>query len=169
MKLLIPLLIVFAVSCSSGQASQQTNEAQALASSVAQVSATGRVTDAANIISAEQEVAFSHRLASFEQATSHQMAIVTVRSLGGQDIAAFTQALANSWGVGRKDYNDGVVVLIAPNERRVRIAVGYGLEEALPDAVCQTILDQHMRPRFRKGDFEGGIEAGVSALINELS
>lgn len=97
------------------------------------------------------------------------MVVATVRTLGGQDIATFTRNLANAWGIGRKDYNDGVVLLVAPNERKARIAVGLGLEKALPDALCRQIMDEQMLPRFREGDLSAGIEAGVDALIARLS
>ena len=97
------------------------------------------------------------------------MVIVTVSTLGGRDVADFTRDLANSWGIGRKGHNDGVVLLVAPNERKVRIAVGYGLEKALPNALCQKIIDEQMLPRFREGDLPAGIEAGSRALIARLS
>ena len=95
--------------------------------------------------------------------------IVTVPTLDGQDIAVFTRNLGRHWGVGRKGHNDGVILLVAPAERKVRIAVGYGLEKTLPDAACQQILAQQVLPRFSKGDLPGGIPAGAEALIAKLS
>jgi uncharacterized protein len=129
----------------------------------------GRVTDAAGTLGPAQEAALSAKLEGLERLTKRQMVIVTVPSLGGQDIAAYTRNLANSWGIGRKGYNDGVVLLVAPNEQRVRIAVGLGLEEVLTHEVCQGIIDNSMLPRFRAGDLIGGIEAGTDALIVHLS
>ncbi|MDE8653025.1 TPM domain-containing protein [Novosphingobium album (ex Liu et al. 2023)] len=125
----------------------------------------GRVTDAADLLTPTQESQLSQTLAAFEERTRHQMVVVTVRSLGGQDIAVFTRDLANAWGIGRRDDDDGIVVLVAPGERKARIAVGYGLEQALPHASCQQILDNDMIPRFRQQDYFGGIEAGTHALI----
>jgi uncharacterized protein len=172
MKLLLPLLMVLAAACANGQAASQPKPSEAQQFPVpveGAIPLAGRVTDAANIIGAEQEAALSNQLARFEQATSLQMVVVTVNSLNGQDVADFARDLANEWGIGREDLNDGVVVLVAPNERKVRIAVGYGLEQALPISLCQSIIDEQMLPRFREGNLERGIEAGVSALIDELS
>ena len=86
-----------------------------------------------------------------------------------RDIANFTRDLANSWGIGRKGYNDGVVLLVAPNEHAVRIAVGYGLERQLTDPVCEQIIKQAMLPHFRRRDLSGGIQAGTDRLIARLS
>jgi uncharacterized protein len=129
----------------------------------------GRVTDAAHILSSEQKAKLSAKLQQFERATRHQMVVATVPTLGGRDVADFTRDLSNSWGIGRKGYNDGVVLLVAPNELKVRIAVGYGLEKKLTHVVCQQIIDNAILPRFRRGDLAGGIEAGTDALIARLS
>jgi uncharacterized protein len=96
------------------------------------------------------------------------MVVVTVPTLGGRDVADYTRDLSNNWGIGRKGYNDGVVLLVAPVEHKVRIAVGYGLERKLTHDVCQGIIEQTMLPRFREGDVPGGIEAGTDALIAHL-
>jgi len=130
---------------------------------------TGRVTDAADILDPAQEAALTARLEELERGTRHQVVIVTLPTLGGQDIASFTRTLANGWGIGRKGHDDGVVLLVAPNERQVRIAVGYGLEKTLTAALCQQIINDQMLPRFRDGDLPGGIEAGTSELIKRLS
>jgi len=171
MRLYPLLLVALAVTCSNGQAPRQRDPSQSEQSSAsveAAISLGGRVTDAANILNAEQEAALTHRLALLEQSTRHQMVVVTVKSLGGRDIADVTRDLANTWGIGRKGHDDGVVLLVAPNERKVRIAVGYGLERTLPDTLCKTIIEQKMLPRFRDGDLYEGIEEGVSALINKM-
>jgi len=128
----------------------------------------GRVTDAAHILSPAQVADLDTKLEQLEHATKHQMVVVTVPTLGGRDVADFTRDLSNSWGIGRKGYNDGVVFLVAPHERRVRIAVGYGLEKTLTHDVCQEIIDNAILPRFRRGDFVGGIEAGTDSLIARL-
>ena len=134
----------------------------------AKLDLTGRVTDAADLLTPAQEAALSAKLERLERTTQHQMVVVTVPSLGGSDIATFTADLANSWRIGRKDHDDGAVLLIAPSERKVRIAVGYGLEKILTDAVCKEIIQEQMLPSFRKGDLPHGIGAGVDALIARL-
>ena len=129
----------------------------------------GWVTDAADVLTPTQEANLSTKLQRLERTTHHQMVVVTVPSLGGSEIASFTRNLANRWRVGRKGHNDGVVVLVAPNERQVRIAVGYGLERTLTNALCKQIIDEQMLPHFEKGDLPRGIEAGVDSLIARLS
>lgn len=166
--LAVPLL--FLASCEGRTATPPTVDfgSSAEKSSPA-IAIAGRVTDAANILDPAQEAALTAKLDSLERRTQHQMVIVTVPSLGGQDIASHTRNLENSWGIGRKGYDDGVVLLVAPNERQVRIAVGFGLEKVLTREVCQQIIDSLMLPRFRVGDLLGGIEAGTDALIVRLS
>lgn len=127
-----------------------------------------RVTDAAGILNESQEAALTDRLQKLEQRTGHQLVIVTLHSLGGEDIAAYTLRLANRWGIGRKELNDGVVLLVAPNERKARIEVGLGLERTLPDSLCAAILEDVMIPKFRAGDLPGGIDAGVTSLVERL-
>ena len=163
---------LLASACSHGHVGHSQSTSDAAASSNVSKSAiplAGRVTDAAHILSGEQATRLSAKLEQFESATRHQLVIATVPSLGGRDVADFTRDLSNSWGIGRKGYNDGVVLLVAPNERKVRIAVGYGLEKTLTHDVCQQIIDDLMLPRFRQGDLPGGIEAGTDALIARLS
>lgn len=128
----------------------------------------GRVTDAAHVLSAEQTVRLTLQLQEFERSTKHQMVVVTVPTLGDAEIAKFTRELANQWGIGRKGYNDGVVLLVAPTERKVRIAVGYGLEGTVTKAFCQQVIVEKMLPHFRQNDFGAGIEAGINALIARL-
>lgn len=129
----------------------------------------GRVTDSAHILSPGFRIKLSGKLERFERLTHHQMVVVTVTSLGGRDIADFTLDLFNAWGIGRKGYNDGVVILVAPNERKVRIAVGFGLEKTLTGPVCQEIIDTAMLPSFQAGDFAQGIELGTNLLIDRLN
>lgn len=128
----------------------------------------GRVTDAADVLPPAAEAALTERLAALERRTRHQMVVVTVPSLGGREIDDYTIELARRWGIGRRGANDGVVVLLAPNEMKVRIEVGLGLETTLTNALCREIIDRVMLPRFRAGDLAGGIEAGVAALVERL-
>ena len=165
-------LALFAVACSNGQSSSLSKDRGPAANSGAAIPAvalTGRVTDAANILTRNQQAALSDKLERLEQRTKHQMVVVTVPTLHGRDVADFTKDLANAWGIGRKGHNDGVVLLVAPNEHKVRIAVGYGLEGLLTHDVCQQIIDRTIVPHFRQGDLGGGIQAGTDALIAKLS
>jgi uncharacterized protein len=148
--------------------SANRDTASAPAAAAPTLALAGRVTDAADILTPAQEEALSAKLASLERTTDRQMVVVTVPSLDGADIATFTRNLANRWGIGRKGHDDGVVLLVAPNERKVRIAVGYGLEKTLTDAECQQIIDEQMLPRFRNGDLPRGIASGVDSLIARL-
>ncbi|MEI9852939.1 MAG: TPM domain-containing protein [Sphingomonas sp.] len=136
----------------SGQAEVKPVEAQG------ELALTGRVVDAAHILDARQIESLTHYLASFEARSRHQMVVVTVPSLGGRDIADYTRDLANRWGIGRKGANDGIVVLVAPHDRGVRIAVGYGLEKILTHAYCQHVIDAVMIPQFRDGHYYDGAD-----------
>jgi uncharacterized protein len=137
-------------------------------SSAPAIDLTGRVTDQAGIFSDAQEMAIADKLERLEQATGHQMVVATVSSLKGRELEPFTTDLANAWGIGREGYDDGVVILIAPNERMVRIAVGYGLKGTLTDDLCEKIIQNAMLPNFREGDFFNGTDLGVDALIDAL-
>ena len=164
--------MALALACSNGQAGSSNNnrdDAASVAFAAPAVELTGRVTDAAEILSPDQEAALSTKLEQLERTTGHQMVVATVPTLGGADVATFTKDLANSWGIGRKGYNDGVMILVAPNEREVRLAVGYGLEKSLTHDLCKEIIEERMLPRFREGDLPGGIEAGTNAVIARLS
>ena len=129
---------------------------------------TGRVVDAAHVLSSDASIALERELADAEQKTKHQMVIVTVSSLGGHTIEDFGHDLGNSWGIGRKDVNDGVLLIVAPNERKVRIEVGYGLEGVLRDEEAGHIIQNDILPRFRAGDLSGGIVAGTKAVLHEI-
>jgi len=163
MKSLALLLLTFAVASCDRPAAKQRNTAAAPS-----IALTGRVTDAADIIDPALEARLTARLEALEQRAGHQFVVVTASSLNGRGISSFTRELANDWGIGRAKINDGVVLLIAPNERKVRIAVGDGLAKALTNAACQQIIDRDMIPRFKVGDLPGGIEAGADALIARL-
>lgn len=130
---------------------------------------TGRVVDGADLLDAAEEARLTARLADLQARTKHQFVIVTVTSLGGRTIEDYARDLGNSWGIGRKNVNDGVLLVIAPNERRMNIAVGDGLSGVLTTAVTQEILDTQMLPEFRKGDVAQGVDKGVDAIIAALS
>ena len=167
MKAFLPLLLLAAAACSDGTFSAESAPAGS-AAEAPRVAFAGRVTDAASILEPQEEARLSARLAELERTSRHQLVVVTVPSLGGEDIAAFTRDLGNAWGIGRAEEDDGVLLLVAPNERMARIAVGLGLEKALPDPLCSRIMEEHILPRLREGDMAGGIEAGVAALAEHL-
>jgi uncharacterized protein len=130
---------------------------------------TGRVVDDANILSAQEKEALTGKLEALEQKTSRQLVIVTVPSLQGLEIEDYGYQLGRAWGIGEKSRNTGVLLIVAPKERRVRIEVGYGLEGVLTDALSNVILQQQVLPKFRGGDPAGGVVAGADALIGQLS
>ena len=130
---------------------------------------TGYVVDQAGVLIPQQRQRLTQQLSRFQRETAHQMVVVTVNSLNGDDVARFTDRLGNRWGVGRRGINDGIVLLVAPNDRRARISVGSGLTRRLPDAVCQHVMDQVMIPAFKAGQIGFGIERGVAAQLGRLS
>jgi uncharacterized protein len=129
----------------------------------------GRVVDAANLLPAAARTAMVGKLAALERRTGHQFVVVTVRGLGGHSVEDYGLNLGRTWGVGRKDINDGVLLIVAPAERKVRIEVGYGLENALRDEEARAIIDSAILPAFRAGDVPRGIAAGVDGVIREIS
>ena len=130
---------------------------------------TGRVVDDAHILSDGTKQALTAKLAALEAKTSRQLVVVTVPSLGGYEISDYGYQLGRAWGIGQKGMNNGALLIVAPTEHRVRIEVGYGLEPILTDAFSSVVISTQITPRFRKGDFDGGVTAGVDALIQQLS
>ena len=130
---------------------------------VPQMTTQGRVTDAAAILNDEEEARLAQRLARYESRTSHQMVVATVPSLNGATVEDFSTCLGNRWGVGRKGHDDGVLILVAPNERRIRIATGTGMEKLLPDEKAKAVIGM-MTPRFQAGDYAGGLNSGIDAI-----
>ena len=122
-----------------------------------------RVQDRADLLPPSAEIELTRRSEALESATSDQLVVVTVPTLDGQDVAQLGTALGNRLGVGRADRDNGVLVIVAPNERKVRIAVGHGLEGLLTDERAAQIV-QRMLPHFRKGDHAGAIAIGVGEI-----
>ena len=129
---------------------------------------TGRVVDGANILSAETKQSLENMLANLETNSSNQLVVVTLKSLQGYDIADFGYRLGRAWGIGQKKKNNGVLLIVAPNERKVRIEVGYGLEGILTDAISSVIIQNRIIPYFKKGDFDKGVLEGVKAIIGTI-
>jgi len=131
---------------------------------------TGRVVDEANLLSPAQEQALTARLAALEaDGKGPQLVVATTPYLKGEEINVYSINLARAWRIGSKARNDGVLLLVAPNERKVRIEVGTGLEKRLPDETCADIIQTALLPAIRDGDMAGGIERGVDALISQLN
>ncbi|HZS11849.1 MAG TPA: TPM domain-containing protein [Nitrospirales bacterium] len=129
---------------------------------------TGRIVDHADLLSAELESALTTELAEHERRTGNQIAILTVRSLAGEPLEEYSHRVASAWQLGRKGTDNGVLILVVPDDRRARIEVGYGLEGALTDAKSSRILRNVMIPRFKDGDYAGGIAAGARAVMGTI-
>lgn len=126
---------------------------------------TGWVTDTAAVFSEPDRSRLSKLLADYHRETHHQYAILTVATLSGEKIEAFSLRVANVWGLGYKGHDNGVLVTLAMKERRVRIELGKGMEHYVSNAQAQSIIDMTMVPAFKKGDFAGGMEAGLGQLM----
>jgi uncharacterized protein len=130
---------------------------------------TGRIVDQANIISLDARSAIEPKLKDLEDKSGIQLVVATVTSLEGQEIEPYANQLFRTWKLGEKAKNNGVLLLIAPSERRVRIEVGYGLEGTLTDALSKIIISNAIAPRFKAGDYSGGITRGVDDIITVLT
>lgn len=128
----------------------------------------GRVVDAADLLSPAEEAAVTNKLAALEADTGRQLVVATLPDLQGYAIEDYGYRLGRAWAIGSKERDDGVLLIVAPKERKVRIEVGYGLEPVLTDALSSVIIHQAMLPKFRAGDMAGGVIAGADALIQQL-
>jgi uncharacterized protein len=129
---------------------------------------TGRIVDEANLLSAEDRRALEGELQALEEKSSDQLVIYTARSLQGYEIEDFGYQLGRTWQIGQKGKDNGVVLIVAPNERKVRIEVGRGLEPQLTDLMSKLIIENAILPAFRRGDFAAGIKAGVRDIRDVL-
>jgi uncharacterized protein len=129
---------------------------------------TGRVTDNAQILSAETRDRLTERLKAHEAKTTNQIAVLTIPSLEGEGIEEYAVAVFEEWKLGQKGKDNGILLIVAPNDRRMRIEVGYGLEGTMPDGVAGGIIRDVITPHFKNNDFNKGIEEGVSTIISVL-
>ena len=129
---------------------------------------TGRVIDNANIVDSAAERNIEELLKGHEAATTNQIVVLTVRDLGGYDIETYGYQLGRHWGIGQKDQNNGVMLIVAQNERKVRIEVGYGLEGTLTDAISANIINAVIVPQFKRGNFSEGVETGATSIVQAL-
>ncbi len=121
----------------------------------------GRVVDEAGILSQSERSDLTQRLASFESQSSNQLVVVTLSTLGDLSIEEYGYQLGRAWGIGTREHDHGVLLIVAPNERKVRIEVGYGLEGALPDAIAANIIQSQILPAFKRSNMAAGVSAGV--------
>ena len=124
-----------------------------------------RVTDLTGTLTPDTITRLESSLAQFEQTKGSQIAVLMLPTTQPEDIAQFGIRLAGQWKVGRKGVDDGAILIVAKNDRKVRIEVGYGLEGVLSDVATKRIIEEDITPRFRQGDFSGGVEAGVSRMM----
>ena len=134
------------------------------ANEVAVPALSARVTDLTGTLGAEQRAALDGKLAALEKDKGSQIAVLILPTTQPETIEQFGIRVAEAWKIGRKRVDDGVIIIVAKNDRRMRIEVGYGLEGAIPDAIAKRIISERMAPRFGQGDFAGGITDAVDAL-----
>jgi uncharacterized protein len=128
-----------------------------------------RVHDEASVLSAQTVEQLEAQLKLHEDSTSNQIAILIIPSLDGEAIEDYALRVAEKWKLGQKDKDNGVLLLIAINDRKMRIEVGYGLEGVLPDAICNQIIRNEMAPNFRRGDYDAGVQAAINAIVQTIA
>lgn len=129
----------------------------------------GPVLDQADILKPTDEAALDRHLRDYFHSSGNALVVVSVVSLSGQSIDPFATTLFNSWGIGDEQTSRGLLILVAPNERKVRIEVGCGLEAAITNEIAGQIIQQNIIPLFKNGDLQGGTLAGVRALEDKLA
>ena len=149
------LAIVFAIATGTGAWAQPVQPVPAL---------TARVIDQTGTLDASQRAALEAKLAALEKAKGSQVVVLMVPTTAPEDIASYANRVGNAWKIGRRDVGDGVLLLVAKNDRKMRIEVAKTLEGAIPDVLAARIIDETMKPRFRSGDFAGGIDAAVGQI-----
>lgn len=143
-------------------------KAQAIGSAIKFPKLTGRIVDNANLLSPSQERELTEVLKRFEDKSSDQIVVTTINSLNGENLEEYTNLLFREWGLGQAEENNGVLLLIAQQDRKLRIEVGYGLEANLTDAASQLIINQIIVPKFKQGKFAKGIIEGAQMIVSVL-
>lgn len=126
------------------------------------------VNDFTNTLTKDQELTLEYKLKQFDDSTSTNIAVVIVETTDGMDVADYALEVGRKWGVGQKENNNGVILLIAKKDRKLNISPGYGLEAALPDVTCKQIIDYIIVPKFKGDDYYRGIEEGTDAIIEAV-
>ncbi len=124
------------------------------------------VTDYTNTLSSQEQQSLERKLVVFNDSTSSQVAVVIMGSVGNYDISEYAIQLYNKWGIGQKEKNNGVLILVSKEDRKVFITTGYGMEGVLPDALCKRIVNNDMLPNFKAGNYYGGIDAAVNSIMS---
>ena len=124
-----------------------------------------RVTDLTGTLNAQQKGDLEGRIAAFEARRGSQIAVLMLPTTKPEEIEQYSIRVAEAWKIGRKGVDDGLILIVAKDDRRLRIEVGYGLEGAIPDSVAKRVIEERITPRFRDGDFYGGVRDGVDQLI----
>jgi len=127
------------------------------------------VTDTIGLLSPITRGSLENNLKAFEDQKGSQVTVLIVNSTESEAIESYSLRVAESWKIGRKKIDDGVILVVAKSDRKVRIEVGYGLEGALPDATCKQIIENFITPEFRTGNFDAGVQAGIEAILKKLS
>lgn len=135
---------------------------------------TGRVVDQADLLTPEQEASLTAKLAGLESQSNRQLVVATIADLQGYEISDYGYRLGRHWAIGQdgkgeSEKDNGAILIVAPNERRMRIEVGYGLEPVLTDGLSSSIVRNDITPFFKSGDFNGGINAGVDRIVAQLT
>ena len=130
---------------------------------------TGLVNDFANVLSPSQKADLENKIGNFARPAGVQMAVATIPSLGGDTIENFAEKLFAEWGIGQKISDNGILILVAPNEKQVRIEVGYGLEPTITDVAASVIIRSVMLPAFKTGDYAGGLSTAVDAIAKLIN
>lgn len=128
----------------------------------------GRVNDYAQILSDHARETLGEKLREHEDRTTNQVVVLTLPSLQGENIEDFSNRVFNEWGLGQQGQDNGILIVVVPDEKRMRIEVGYGLEASMPDIMAGRVIREVMAPRFREGDFDAGISEGALAVIDIL-
>jgi len=127
-----------------------------------------RVVDDAHVLTAQTQADLTTKLAALEQKSGDQVVVVTLPDLQGMEIEDYGYQLGRAWGIGQKGKDNGLLFIVAPSLHKVRIEVGYGLEPVMTDAMSSVILQTQVLPKFRAGDYNGGVEAGTDAIVQQL-
>lgn len=126
------------------------------------------VTDYTNTLSADNKAQLEHKLVAFNDSTSTQIAVVIIKSVGSYDIAQYGAGLGRNWGIGQKGKNNGILILVAMEDRKVTIQTGYGAEGAVPDAITSQVINNQIKPAFKRGDYYGGLDAATTSLMQYM-
>jgi uncharacterized protein len=166
-RLILAPVIVFLVACAPEQRIGDVASARSDAAQSQTPAPVGRVVDQAAVLSPQERVSLNQLLVGYERETTHQIAVLTVQSLSGEAIETFSLRVANTWGLGRKGVDNGILIVLAPNEHEVRIEVGRGFERYISNLRADEIIRTQMLPAFRQQEYFKGLERGIQQLMDD--